>query len=141
MEIWKTIDRLPGYEVSSIGNIRSSKGKNQRMLKQATASSGYKLVCLFANGKRITSYVHRLVAEAFIPTEKISIESGLVNHKDRDRTNNAVTNLEWVSPVENTFHWKDSERYFITQQIGKICGDINLTQLKEVLEFCKKIDR
>jgi hypothetical protein len=141
MEVWKSIVRLPGYEVSNIGNVRSSKGTQERLLKQATASSGYKLVCLFVDGKRITSYVHRLVAEAFIPAEKINIKLGLVNHKDRNKTNNVLENLEWVSPVENAFHWKDTDRYFFTQQIGKICGNVSLDQLIQILEFCKKVER
>ena len=141
MEIWKTISRMAGYEISNYGNIRSNKGRKVRMLKQSTASSGYKLVCLFINGKRTTSYIHRLVAEAFLPFEKIDAELGLVNHKDRNRTNNVVNNLEWVSPVENMFHWKDNERFTVTQQIGKICGEVTLDQLKQVLEFCNKIQR
>ncbi len=139
MEIWKTISRMPGYEISNYGSIRSNKGKQIRILKQSTASSGYKLVCLLIDGKRTTSYIHRLVAEAFLPCEQIDIQLGLVNHKDRNRTNNNVENLEWVSPVENMFHWKDNERFIITQQIGKVCGEVSLSQLKNILDFCNKI--
>jgi len=139
MEIWKTISRMPGYEISNFGSIRSNKGRQIRILKQSTSNSGYKLVCLLIDGKRITSYIHRLVAEAFLQCEQIDIQLGLVNHKDRNRTNNKVENLEWVSPVENMFHWKDNGRFIITQQIGKVCGEVSLLQLKNILDFCNKI--
>ena len=138
MEIWKPLARMPRYEISNIGNVRSLKNNSTKFLKQANSNSGYKLVCLFGNGKKHTSYVHRLVAEVFIPTDHININIGVVNHKDRNKTNNCVENLEWVSVMENVFHWKDNKRYNITQEISKICGDATYTQLNEILEFCNK---
>lgn len=63
--------------------------------------NGYHIVSLSLNGKKYTRKVHRLVAEAFIPNPKNLPE---VNHKDCDKWNNDVSNLEWVSPCENTHH-------------------------------------
>lgn len=112
---WKPVKGYEGlYEVSENGEIRSVdryiktnilhvktrliKGK---MLVQNLKNSGYKTVDLCKSGKVRTTSVHRIVAEAFLPNP-----NGLrfVNHKDSNRANNAVYNLEWVTSSENRMH-------------------------------------
>ena len=109
MEIWKTLNRMPHYEVSNQGQVRSSLRKTIRILKPASTKDGYQLVCLVKDGKKHTSYIHRLVAEVFIPNQHPL--RNYVNHIDKDPTNNNVANLEWVSASENNLHARDPDLY------------------------------
>ncbi len=102
-EVWK--DVVPGrYQVSSRGRVRSlpRKGrKSLRILTPAMGTYGYLLVSLRIDGRGKTQPVHRLVAKAFLPNPDQLRE---VNHKDGDKTNNHVSNLEWVTSAENHHH-------------------------------------
>lgn len=80
------------------GKMKTSPG---RVLRQETVNVGYKRVQLSSEGKLKHESVHRLVASAFIPNPK---NLPCVNHKDSDRQNNVVDNLEWVTHKENTAH-------------------------------------
>lgn len=73
----------------------------ERILKPKTTADGYRFVALSKNGKTETGYIHRLVAEAFIPNLK---ELPEVNHKDGRKANNNLDNLEWVTHQENVVH-------------------------------------
>lgn len=99
------ISKLKGYEevldiyfVDEKGNIFSDKLK--KYLAQHDNGKGYKLVSLKVKGERKwkKAYVHRLVALAYIPNPFNHPE---VNHKDEDKSNNDVLNLEWSSKIEN----------------------------------------
>lgn len=95
MEKWKSIKGFEGlYEVSDLGRVRSI--KSDTILK-GELLHGYKRVALF-NEKYKKVFVHRLVADAFIPNP-----DGLpqINHKDEDKTNNCVDNLEWCTSKYN----------------------------------------
>ena len=67
-------------------------------VKPQLAGQGYPFVCLYKGGKGKQRYVHRLVAQAFIPNPENKRE---VDHIDNDKTNNVVTNLRWVTHKEN----------------------------------------
>lgn len=97
-ETWKSITGYEGlYEVSNLGRVKSLKFDKEKILKPNKVK-GYLRVELLKNGQRKLLYVHRLVAAAFIPNPKGLPE---VNHKDEDKTNNSVTNIEWVSRWDN----------------------------------------
>ena len=101
-EEWRWI---PGYEgmymVSSIGNVRSHKRKKWKIMIP-TLTKGYKTVPLQIGPKDFKRwYVHRLVCLAFIPNKN---KKPSINHKDSNRLNNHISNLEWVTPKENTAH-------------------------------------
>ena len=101
-EIWKDIKGYEGlYQVSNLGRVKSlyvHNGTNERILKQDTEKFGYKRVLLY-KGKNHKKYkVHRLVAEAFIPKP---MGKNIVNHKDEDKSNNVVSNLEWCTQKYN----------------------------------------
>lgn len=107
-EIWKTIpDTNERYEASNLGRIRRIAPYTYRngavkmpngVLKQHDNGKGYMTVVLSINGNTKKYYVHRLVAAAFIenPDGKRT-----VNHKDGNRHNNNVENLEWTTYKEN----------------------------------------
>jgi hypothetical protein len=103
MEKWEDIKGYEGiYQISNNGCVRRwrKKAKNWFYLKPITHSGGYKRLKLRNKGNDKDVYIHRLVAEAFIANKKDQI----VNHKDSDKTNNVVSNLEWVNQRENVSH-------------------------------------
>lgn len=112
MTMWRDISGYPGYQVSNDGNVRTltrrvQKGaamvtKYGRMLPQRANRGGYLAVKLSRNGKRKTRVVHRLVIEAFGPPQPSPTHE--CNHKDLDKTNNRIENLEWVTRSENLSH-------------------------------------
>lgn len=87
------------YLVSRLGEIFSRFTDN--FLKLSESKTGYLVVNIRKNGKRQPEYVHRLVAEVFIPNPENKPQ---VNHKDGNKHNNCVSNLEWVSDAENKEH-------------------------------------
>lgn len=97
-EVWKQIDSL-FYEVSNNGDIRNSRRK--RLLKLQTTWRGYKRICLFIKGIKRYFYVHRLVMDSFSPSNNTSLQ---VNHKNGIKTDNRLSNLEWVTQSENNKH-------------------------------------
>lgn len=111
--MWKSVVGWEGlYEVSDTGRVRSnartsirSNGTVQswpaREMKCYPNSSGYLIVRLSKPGTRGLARVHRLVAEAFLPSAHTT---ETVNHKDGVKTNNEIGNLEWATRSENTRH-------------------------------------
>jgi len=97
-EEWKIVDGFVNYEVSNLGNVRNS--KTGRMLK-LTCKGGYMFTGLSQNSIGKTCPVHRLVALTFIDNPENKPQ---VNHKDKNRSNNCVSNLEWSTALENNQH-------------------------------------
>lgn len=96
----------PYYYITKSGEVISRTRKNEIKLKPNKTTNGYlKVVLMGSDGSRITVNVHRLVAMAFLEN---SNEGYVVNHKDGNKENNSVENLEWVSPKENIVHsWQN----------------------------------
>lgn len=104
VEYWKTVKGFEGrYEVSSLGRVRSIPPmvKHPKIRKKFLDKDGYEGCSLRGDGKYFTKKVHRLVAEAFIPNQENERE---INHKNGDKKDNRVENLEWVSHSENQRH-------------------------------------
>ena len=101
-ETWKMINGFPNYEVSTYGNVRNA--KTGRILKPfiENKQKHYLRVELFNNGKGHKLYVHVLVAKAFLPDTGRNPDGTLmkghhqVNHRDENKRNNNVLNLEWT---------------------------------------------
>lgn len=97
MEIFKDIKGYPDYQISNRGRVWSAKSNSY--LKPCKNNKGYYLTHLIAkNGKRKTELIHRLVALTFIDNPNGYPE---VNHKDRNKDNNTVENLEWCTRSQN----------------------------------------
>jgi hypothetical protein len=100
--MWKDIEFNVNYEISSEGIVRRKQNKN---VLKGCITSGYRSVKLtFDNSKQKRFYVHRLVALHFLENDNPKLKTQ-VNHKDGNKLNNDVKNLEWVSPRENNLHY------------------------------------
>ena len=102
-EIWKDIKGYEGlYQVSNLGKVaRQTKTKGLHYLKGYINHKGYLKVHLMKERKYQTFRVHRLVGLAFIPNP---LNKPQINHKDGNKLNNSVDNLEWVTNEENYEH-------------------------------------
>ena len=105
MEEWKTVEidgvTYKDYEVSTKGRVRNINYRNTgtvRVLKPQLDTKSYYYIDVWKDGKKRTFRVHRLVATMFIPNPHNLPQ---VDHIDRDRTNNCVENLRWVSRQQN----------------------------------------
>lgn len=113
MPEYREPSQFPGYRVGDDGSVWSCWvkhrcagggakmviGKNWKRLKPVSNNKGYLAVCLVVNGQRFRRYVHRLVLECFIGPCPDGMES--CHFPDKDRTNNALSNLRWASRSNN----------------------------------------
>lgn len=103
---------ISGYEgkyyVSKYGDIISVSSRSVRLLKQTPRSDGYVMVGLCKNNKSKHFYVHRIIAEAFLDRDEIR---NCVNHINGIRSDNRLSNLEWVTYKENIGHAYSSKRF------------------------------
>lgn len=115
-ENFKEINGFNGkYLIGDHGTVVSTEFRNNittkkrhKKIKATDNGNGYQIVFLGNNGKRERHYVHRLVAEAFLPKAE---GKDVVNHKDWNKRNNAVENLEWCTQKENIKHSADRMRH------------------------------
>lgn len=117
-------------EVTKDGRIISHFTKTPRELSQQTVFKGYKAVVIQRNNKQKSYFVHRLVAEKYVPNPNNKPE---VNHLDGNKLNNNDWNLEWSTRLENVHH---AVRNGLMCK-GETHGRSKLTE-KEVLEIRKK---
>lgn len=98
-EIWKNIGDFGNYSISNLGNVKNNKNGNFK--KPTPNEKGYMRVFFKKNNRKYTKYVHRLVAQAFIPNPQ---NKPTVNHEDGNKTNNVVSNLTWATHREQVQH-------------------------------------
>lgn len=106
---FKTIRGYDNYYcINPFGDIvspeyidRNNKFRKMRLLKPTVTKKGYLRVALNKNGKQVRKYVHRLVGKAFIPNKD---KKPQINHKDGNKLNNHISNLEWCTNQENIIH-------------------------------------
>jgi hypothetical protein len=146
-EIWKPVQKYKNYyEVSNFGRIRSidryiknsigvTKFKKGRIIKLSD-SAGYEGANICVDSKIYKFKIHNLVAEAFL--QRIEGKNW-INHKDFNRKNNCVENLEWCTPKENVSHtilngrWKPSCHKNTKSMLGKFGAEHNRS--KAVIQY------
>lgn len=95
---WKIINGYPDYAINQFGEVKSL--RFDRLLKPSVSGNQYQYVNLVYNKRKKTTAVHKLVIEHFGPP--CPDVKSVVDHKDRNKQNNNIDNLEWVSISENT---------------------------------------
>lgn len=132
-EEWKDIEGFEGlYKISNFGRVYSIRSK--KTIKPFT-SKGYLRICLSKNGVQVKKLIHVLVAEHFI--SKKPFDNAQINHKDLNKLNNKVSNLEWVSPSQNVRHLiensNDRKKYLQKRmsEIGKNFGLLGVEASKK----------
>ncbi|WP_426388214.1 NUMOD4 domain-containing protein [Lacticaseibacillus paracasei] len=114
-EIWKDIEGFEGlYQVSNMGRVRSldredAQGRRRKGMVLADSSSGrgYRKIALWRDGDVKYKFTHRLVATAFLDNPDNFPQ---VNHKDENKKNNVVSNLEWCSVIYNNMYGTRTKR-------------------------------
>jgi len=132
-EIWKNI---PGYEethqVSNFGRVK--KKDNGILIKNRLNEKGYLIINLTLKSKSKTFKVHRLVALAFLPNP---LNKNQVNHKDYNKNNNHLENLEWVSHRENSCHAVKKNEKSSSKYLG-VCFRKNTNKWVSSIRYQKK---
>jgi hypothetical protein len=129
MEIYKDIQGYEGiYQISNLGNVKSLKYNKERVLNKEL-SKGYYRFNLCFNNKTKHFLSHRLVALNFIDNYD---NKQCVNHKDGNKLNNSVENLEWVSYSENEIH-----SYKTLNKINTI-RKLKIENVTDILNNCIK---
>lgn len=114
MEIWKIIETFPKIMISNLGNVKHTNGKSKY---KGINKQGYYYIVITMQKKRYTLKMHRLVAEYFLPPprDELVVECSkqhhgkvCVNHKDANKLNNCVDNLEWCSHLYNNSHAREN---------------------------------
>ncbi|MBM6630328.1 HNH endonuclease [Mammaliicoccus vitulinus] len=122
-EEWKDVVGYEGlYEVSNMGNVRSIKFKEERILKQFVNTNGRLQVGLSKDGKKYNKYPHSLVAESFIGERPEGYD---VCHLDGDYTNNKLTNIRYDTGSENQID-------FYRQGKKSNTGKLSIEQVLEI---------
>lgn len=122
--VWENVDGFDGlYFVNKYGQVKNKKGEIMKQQIKRTNGTCYKSLSLWKDGRYYKKYVHRLVAEKFIPNPH-GLE--FINHKDEDGTNNVVENLEWCTREYNVNYGTARER-----RIKKIKGVPHTKEHKE----------
>jgi len=121
-ELWAPVNEFPNYEVSTLGRVKNI--TTDKILKN-NIKSGYCNIALTNNATKKTCKVHRLVALAFIENPENKLD---VNHKDKNKLNNHITNLEWMTRTENNVH--RCQNVVITTNKNKCINKIDKTTNK-----------
>ena len=138
--MWKVLNKYPHYSIDECGKVKRNSSTNkdslgrvinykERELKIQLDKDGYQVVTLvYGLEKPKVCKVHRLVAETFIPNPD---NLPCVNHKDEDKTNNSVDNLEWCTYQYNNSYNDKGKRISATKSIPVYQFDLNGNLIKE----------
>ena len=142
-EIWKDVKGYEGlYQVSNLGRVRSldryvnnrhktkTLKKGRMLINSLHKKTGYLIVSLSKNGFFKVKKVHQLVAIAFIPNVN---GYNQINHKDEDKTNNKVDNLEWCDSLYNNNYGSHAKNISKTRNKNK-------KGYKTVIQYNQKLE-
>ena len=129
MEIWKDIENYEGlYQISNFGNIK----RNNKILKPFKNTNGYYQIVLYKECKKKHCLVHKLVANAFIENKN---NYKYINHKDENKLNNNINNLEWCTAKYNCNYGTRNER--LSSPV--LCVELN-KKFKSIKEASKLLN-
>jgi len=123
MEEWRIINGYPNYSVSNLGNVMNNQTNK---LMKLCVKGGYYNISLINGAIKKTTKVHRLVGFAFIENPENKPE---INHKNKNKLDNTISNLEWMTRKENNQHktigliYKSNKNKPVLR-IDKITGDV-----------------
>ena len=117
-ETWKVIIDFENYEISNLGRLR----KGVKIIKPIICTNGYLEYCLWKKGKRHIVLAHRLVGLYFLDNPNNLPE---INHKDENKTNNCVSNLEWCTSKYNSNYGSRNKK----------CREVNRRNFKSVSKY------
>lgn len=152
-EVWRDVVGFEEYfKISNLGNVFSK--RTNKLLKTCTSPTGYEQIATKIGGRFGKSYtfkIHRLVAEAFLPPPREDLEREAeesfygvvpVNHKDGDKSNNELTNLEWISYSGNTRHAYDNGLLDIKGGVENSASKLSREDVEFIREnytpYCRK---
>ena len=125
-ETWKAIAGYEGlYEISDQGRVKSLKYGKEKILKPGKNTCGYLQVNLCKDGHAKQTSIHRLVAEAFIQNPN-NLET--INHKDEMKTNNAASNLEWMTRGDNIIYSQARQVQMFDKKTGELLATFPSTR-------------
>lgn len=135
--VWYPLKNYEGfYEITKKGVIcslyKEGISKEKRIIRQHKDKDGYLIVGLSKRGESHTCKVHRLVAITFIPNPQNKPQ---VNHKDGNKTNNCVDNLEWITSKENIIH---SRKNKLQETDYEQLALLHKNNMKPILQFDKE---
>ena len=141
IEEWKAIAECNGiYHISSWGRVKSYKSGDGLILKPKLQGLGlkYEFVSLYINGKIHQVTIHRLVAKAFISNHENKPQ---VNHKDGNKLNNDINNLEWVTASENIRHAYDNNLFESNRLASSkpVIDIVTGTKYKSLINACQDV--
>ena len=102
IERWSDIDEFPSYQCSTMGRFRNV--RTGRLIRGTLARTGYIHINLTKHGKQHITQAHRVIAKTFLGTPSAPAD-WVVDHVNRDRTDNRLANLEWVTRRENALRY------------------------------------
>lgn len=135
-EIWKNIENYPDYQISNLGNVKSLKFGKEKFLKQMLSNEGYAKVTLSNNSKQTVFQIHQLVAIAFF-NHKPNGCKVVIDHKDNNKLNNSVENLQVVTTRFNVSKSKknNSSKYTGVSTYNPVCKWISSIQINNKSVF------
>ena len=133
-EVWKIMKEHSNYEVSNLGKIKNK--KTGRIRKTSINNKGYEQFIVYIDKKPKTFYVHRVVANNFLKNFNNLPE---VNHKDENKLNNCVDNLEWCDGCYNLHYGTRIER-IINKKKPLYIKIIQKDKNKNIIKIWENID-
>lgn len=137
-EIWKDIENYEGlYQISNLGRVKSLKFGKERIMKPIIGNKEYLFVVFHKDGKYKHHRIHRLVAQAFLSNPNNLPQ---VNHKDENKQNNSVFNLEWCDNKYNMNYGTRNERVakLLSKQVYQYDKNMNLIKIWESTQECAR---
>ena len=127
MQVYIYNGRVTSYFITTEGKCYNSKTKN--WLKGQISKNGYLSYHLSIDGDKVRKYAHRMVLETFLPNKNVDLE---INHKDGNKLNNSLSNLEWVTSSQNKQHAIENNLYKV---FSVYCFDENKQLISEFKNF------